>query len=109
MKLFTFLLLLIITLIKYIESCLSRYFRLTDCSWSGGDPCNQYNADECSEHEGCIWDHIEGPNDRLGVGVEVKSGETKVSLNTVDDGRPIDIIACKGKNYKPCYFSCSIF
>ena len=109
MKFFAFLLLLIITLIKYIESCLDNYIRLTDCSWSG-DPCNKYKKNECSEHSDCVWGHAEGPPEQLELGVDLGNGDMELyNADGGDPHPPMDIILCKGKNYKSCHFTCSIF
>ena len=84
------------------------------CSWKS-DPCNQYmNIDECLKHEECTHGMLEGPPDNP-VGAQVNFGDGKGGyevqpvLNPPSNERPMEVYACKGKNYTPCYIQCSIF
>ena len=48
MKILNILFLILIALIKYIESCM----KLTNCEWT--DPCNKYlEVEECLKHNEC--------------------------------------------------------
>ena len=101
MKLIPSLFFIVITLIKHIESCM----KLTGCSWKA-DPCNKYTTmDTCFEHK-CTWGGVEAPS----VNGHIDIGDGPGVPNTPNNQLYIpEPIVCKGKDYKACYISCSIF
>ena len=98
MKIFNITFLLLIALIKFIESCM----RVTKCKWK--DPCNKYKKyKDCISHKGCI---IGKPNDS-GVEVNIDIGDGNTNPN-----KPIPSpLVCVKKNFKQCYINarCAIF
>ena len=55
MKFIAYILLIIVLLIEYIESCM----RLTGCSW-GKDPCLEYkDMNTCLKQTECKWGDLE--------------------------------------------------
>ena len=110
MKFIAYTVLIIVVLIKYIESCM----RLTGCSW-GEDPCNKYSdMNACLKQTGCKWGDLEDipespVNIEISLGNEVKV-EPKLNDNSPKENPNNNmIIICQGKNFKPCYFNCQIF
>ena len=107
--------LIIITAIKYIESCM----RVTKCSWRE-DPCNKYkDIISCTNNADCKWENIdEPPESPVNIGIEFggKPGydvgiSPKGENGAGPDVRQIinGVEVCKGKNYNPCYINCAIF
>ena len=116
MKLLLNIFLLIITLIKYIESCI----RVIHCSW-GEDPCWKYkDMNTCFSNADCQWGNLEEPPESP-VNVEVSFGGRpgyEVCLSPTEDnigGGPNSqqilngVQTCKGRNFKSCSIGCSIF
>ena len=115
MKLLLNIFLVIITLVKYIESCI----RVTDCSW-GDDPCWEYkDMTSCFSNADCQWGNLEEPPESP-ANLEVRFGGKpgyEVGLTPKEDntGGPNThqiingVLTCKGRNFKPCYINCSIF
>ena len=117
MKIILNILLIIITVIKYIESCM----RIINCSW-GDDPCMKYkDIKTCFQNADCKWGNLEEPPESP-FSVEVKFGgkpgyEVNPAINNQGNNNGglstpqiiNGVETCKGRNFKPCYIYCSIF
>ena len=115
MKLLINIFLIIITLIKYIESCI----RVIGCSW-GDDPYWEYkDMNTCFSNADCQWGNLEEPPESP-VNVQVSFGgkpgyeigltPKEDNIGGLNDHQIINgIETCKGRNFKPCYINCSIF
>ena len=115
MKFILYMFLIIITIIKYIESCI----RVFGCSW-GKDPCMKYkDMKTCFKNADCKWGNIDEPPESP-FDVEVNFGgqpgyEVSLTPHEENNGFPNNqqiingVEYCKGRNFTPCQIGCSIF
>ena len=96
-------LLSLIALIKFVESCM----RLTDCEWT--DPCKKYEQSECLQHNECTF----GLPQDSGIEGQIDYGEDNDYPGKMDKQYipPVEPIYCVKKNFKQCYIkiACNIF
>ena len=103
MKIINIIFFYLITLIKFIESCM----RVTDCQWN--DPCNNYKLyKECLSHKECTMGKPEDSGGELFIDI----GDDDEIFNDPNQNPPIPPpLACVSKDIKQCYINirCSIF
>jgi hypothetical protein len=104
MKFIHVLILLLVALIKFVESCM----RLTNCEWK--DPCNKYTTvQECYEHKECTL----GQPEDSGVEVHFEYGDADDLGGNMDNANPgiPPPLFCVKKDFKQCYIrmQCAIF
>ncbi len=103
MKIISIIIFYLITLIKFVESCM----RLTNCQWN--DPCNNYKLyKDCLSHKECT---IGNPEDSRGD-IKIDIGDDDEILNDPNQDPYIPpTLACVSKDIDQCYIKimCSIF